>query len=305
MSNVVRQGVEGIGISLNLPHLCQNSLFTQVAIPETVKIPDVKPDMEELLSVMVEAKIVSLRIINTPKGTSQEGQTLTGKKLSIELELNQKVKYIADEPTQSVHSAHFTKKVTSIWIVVPETVKDKNGRDVKIETLLAQGKLLVTPYIEDIYGEQLDKRTIFKNIIVLINVTLDCCYGEANIILTKTAPATTTNGTTFTYTLTIENKGSAVATKVLLQDTAGGPVAYADNFKINGVLVPNANPFQGSPIRPINIGDIPPCTTIKVTYDVRATGTGAITNDASITYNVNPCSTTTKTVSAATSTTVS
>jgi len=157
MSNVVRERVEGIGISNTIPD--PGPHFTEICIPETVTLPEAKPDMEQLISVMVDAKVVSVRLINTPEGLSDEGQNLTGKKLSIELELQQKVKYVADEPTQSVHAAHFNKLVSSIFIVVPANIDDN---------LITQGKYKITPYIEDIYGEQLDKRTIFKNITLLI-----------------------------------------------------------------------------------------------------------------------------------------
>jgi len=178
MGSSVRNQVEGIGITNGVEDLilCPGSYFTEVAVPETVTIPDVKPDMEQLLSVMVDARIVSTRLINTPRGCSEEGQNLTGKKLSIELELQQKVKYVADEPTQSVHAAHFNNLVNSIWVVVPPsvTVRDCNGNPIEVclDQLLREGKVKVTPYIEDIYAEQLDKRNIFKNITVLIVVTV-------------------------------------------------------------------------------------------------------------------------------------
>jgi len=170
MANVVRERVEGIGISDNLENLVLGQYFTEVAIPEVVMIPEAKPDMEQLISVMVDSKVVSVRVIDTPTGTSAEGQHLSSKKLSIELELQQKVKYVADEPTQSVHAAHFTKLVSSIFIVVDPTV---NG--IPVEQLITQGRYVVTSYIEDIYGEQIDKRTVFKNITVLIVVKFLPC----------------------------------------------------------------------------------------------------------------------------------
>jgi hypothetical protein len=176
MGNIVRERVEGIGVYDGIEKIvlvnCStgDQVFTEIAVPETVTIPAAKPNMEELLSVMVDAKILSVRVIDTPVGCSAEGQHLTGKKLSIELELQQKVQYIADEPTQSVHAAHFNKLVNSILIVAPEKINC-----VPIETLLMQGKVVVTPYIEDIYGEKIDKRTIFKNITLLIVVKFVNC----------------------------------------------------------------------------------------------------------------------------------
>jgi hypothetical protein len=174
MGNIVRGRVEGVGIFDGIENIILGDVFTEIAVPEIVVIPEAKPNMEELLSVMVDAKIISVRVIDTPVGTSAEHQNLTGKKLSIELELQQKVKYIADEPTQSVHAAHFSKLVNSILIVAPPKVPN-TAAGIPIETLLMQGKVVVTPYIEDIYGEKLDKRTIFKNITLLIVVKFVNC----------------------------------------------------------------------------------------------------------------------------------
>lgn len=171
MANVVRNFVEGVGIT-NFEDLPVNPLwFTEIAIPEVVCIPEQKPDMEQLMSVMVDAEIVSTRVIVTPVGISSEGQNLSGRKLSVELLLKQKIRYVADEPTQSVHAAHFDKLIASIFIVIP-CCFDIGGKIFTAEELLQLGRLVVTPYIEDIYGEQRDKRCIFKNITVLLNVTV-------------------------------------------------------------------------------------------------------------------------------------
>lgn len=166
MSNVLRDMVDGIGIT-SFNDLPANPLyFTQICVPETVKLPNEKPDIEDLVSVMVDAKVISVRLINTPVSTSREGQILTGRKLIVELKLKQKVTYVAEEPSQSIHAAHFEKLVSSIFVVVPPVIGT-----IPIETLFNRNRILITPYIEDIYGKKIDKRTIFKNITILLNVT--------------------------------------------------------------------------------------------------------------------------------------
>lgn len=164
--------VEGIGVTpYDALPASPISIFTQVSIPEVVCIPCVKPPMEDLLSILVEAKIISVRLIKTPIGVSFEGQRVTGWKLSVELELIQKVKYVADEPTQSVHAAHFKNIVSSIIIVVPDEIP-VGGALIPIEDLFRANRLVITPYIEDIYGEKRGPKEIFKNITVLLNVTV-------------------------------------------------------------------------------------------------------------------------------------
>jgi hypothetical protein len=168
MATVVRDLVEGIGIADVLPD--NPNFFTEVTIPETICLPEQKPDMEQLLSVMVDAQVISVRLVKTPANVeSPEGQFLSGCKLVIELKLREKVKYVADEPTQSVHAAHFENVIKSVFVVVPCTFPTTPPRT--IEELLRLNKVVVTPYIEDIYAKMIDKRCIFKNIAILVDVT--------------------------------------------------------------------------------------------------------------------------------------
>lgn len=162
-----KEPVKTVGVAKELP---QNpKYFTEISIPEVVKIPVQKPDIEQLVQVIVEAEIMSKRIIDTPCVKSFEGQMLSGKKLILELKLRQKIVYVANELSQPVHAAHYEEVLKSVFIIVPKFVDGK-----AIDILLKAGKVRVTPYIEDIYAEQKDKRTVFKNITLLIDVTINC-----------------------------------------------------------------------------------------------------------------------------------
>jgi hypothetical protein len=170
MANNLRNFVEGIGIADTLP--TNPAYFTETSIYEVVCLPEQKPDIEQLISVMADIEVVSTKIIHTPVDiTSPEGQHLSGCKLSFELLIRQKIKYVADEPTQSVHAAHFETTMASVFVVVPCQVVTAPGVTVPISDLLRQGRVVVTPYIEDIYGDQRGKRCIFKNITLLLDVT--------------------------------------------------------------------------------------------------------------------------------------
>ncbi len=155
---------QGIGIAEQLP--LNPQYFTEISIPELVSIPEEKPDIEMLLSCMVEAEIISTRLIKTSCMKSYEGQLLSGRKLILELLLRQKVTYVADIDVQSEHSAHFENQTNSIFIIVPQRVNNT-----AIETLFKKNRIITTPYIEDIYCEKMDSRTIFKNIVLLLDVT--------------------------------------------------------------------------------------------------------------------------------------
>lgn len=168
MASVARNLVEGIGVATSFPS--DPKYFTQVSIPETLCIPNPKPDMEQLLSVAVDPVVEAVKLIDTPVALSNEGQNLSGCKLIIELKLREKVKYVADEPTQTVHAAHYENVLKSIFVVVPCEVND-----IPVRNLLERNRVIVTPYIEDIYAEMVDKRTIFKNIIVFVDVKFIAC----------------------------------------------------------------------------------------------------------------------------------
>lgn len=168
MASTVTNLVQGIGIADSFPE--DPKYFTQLSIPETLIIPQTKPDMEQLLSVTVEAVVESMKLIETPIALSNEGQNLSGCKLIVELRLREKVKYVADEPTQPVHAAHYDNILKSIFIIVPCEV---NG--IPMREYLRRKRVVITPYIEDIYAEMIDKRTVFKNITIFVDANILAC----------------------------------------------------------------------------------------------------------------------------------
>lgn len=157
MASVVKNLIEYIGISDHFPE--SSNVFKQLNVEETLCLPQSKPDIEQIVKVISDLFIKSTKVIKTPKGTSLEGQKLSGFKIVIEGELKQKVQYVADEPTQTVHAAHFNVPF-STYIVLPENYVF--GTPVK-----------VNGYIEDIYAKQMGKRCIFKNVTILL--TADFC----------------------------------------------------------------------------------------------------------------------------------
>jgi hypothetical protein len=128
--------------------------FKQISVQETLKIPSVKPDAEQIICAFVDIEIKNTSLINSFAGISAEGQKSTGKKLAVEGTILQKIEYVADEPTQSVHTVHFNMPF-SIFIVMPLTFTS----DTHVE---------VTSYIEDVFIQLIDKRTILKNVTILL-----------------------------------------------------------------------------------------------------------------------------------------
>lgn len=156
MASIVRNLIEYSGIADILPIAPVN--FKQLSVQETVCLPIAKPDIEQIVKIIVQASITSTRVIVTPIGTSAEGQKLTGFKLVVEGSMLQKIEYVADEPTQSVHAAHFDIPF-STFIVLPAT-------------FVIGSRVQVDAYIEDVFAQQTSKRCIFKNITLLLDAVI-------------------------------------------------------------------------------------------------------------------------------------
>ena len=140
------------GIANMFPH--DVKAFKQLQLQDIMKIPLQKPDVEQIVSVSAQVEITKTNIISTAFGRSCEGQVLTGKKLVVEGKLLQKVEYIADLVEQPIHAAHFCIPFSS-YIVL--------GKEID-----CYSEFKINIYIEDIYVKQLDKRRIFKNVLLML-----------------------------------------------------------------------------------------------------------------------------------------
>jgi len=156
MASIIKGLIEYSGVANNFPEHPLH--FKQFTVQEELMLPAAKPDIEQIIRVLAEVEIKHTRVIETPVATSFEGQKLTGKKLLIEGEIFQKIEYVADEPTQAVHAAHFQVPF-SAYIVLPDWYSD-------------DAKLTVVPYIEDIYIQQIGKRKMFKNVVLFLDAVI-------------------------------------------------------------------------------------------------------------------------------------
>lgn len=138
--------------------------FKEELINQVLSISCNKPDIERVLDISVWPEIQDIHLVETKVGTSNEGQRLSGYKLVIDVKLKEKVTYVADEPTQSVHADQF-EFLKSFFVIVPSVI---NG--VSIHDLVRSSRLQVTPYIEAVKFRMLDKRTIHKCAMIFIDV---------------------------------------------------------------------------------------------------------------------------------------
>jgi len=169
---MLRDFVEIIGIDpvSSFPVLTPAERFTQFITEETLIIPEQKPDIGQITSLMAEASITNYRAIITP----------TGLKVIVNGELNEKVIYTADEPTQSVHSAHFVNQFCT-FIEIPLTLPTGTSSVLQLlQTLgLTLDDVLASPpniIIEDISIRLIDGRTVKKCVVLFT-------WGTVNALL--------------------------------------------------------------------------------------------------------------------------
>jgi len=152
MGKVERNLIEYNGISTCKSTNIRN--FRQTNIDYVFCIPTQKPNIEQVVKVWAKACVLSQKLVKTPKGTSLEGQTVTGYKLMVDGDINLKIEYVALETEQSLHTAHTTFPFCG-YVVLPE---DFNPNSIVSSSVA----------IEDIYSEQLDLRCVYNNITMMI-----------------------------------------------------------------------------------------------------------------------------------------
>lgn len=161
--------IEYNGIDKNLPK--NPTVFTQFNLNKTLCIPIEKPDIERIVRMDTKITIDRYQVIKTPKGTSLEGQTLTGCKLIVQGRINQLIMYVANEREQSVHSAHFEECFCK-FIVLPKNFSPLTS-------------VKVVPYIEDVTITDNDTRCFCECINIFLDTRIcvncdkcknqDCC----------------------------------------------------------------------------------------------------------------------------------
>jgi hypothetical protein len=155
----------GIADPSEFPIITTSNPNTEHIVEETLTIPEAKPDVEQINTILIEAKLYSSRVIVTP----------TGLKVIIDGQLDQKIIYTAAEPTQPVHAAHFIEQFCS-FIEIPVTVPAGISVQDYLQTLgLTLDTVLTAPtkvLIEDVTASLLDPRTIEKCTVLFLWATI-------------------------------------------------------------------------------------------------------------------------------------
>ena len=157
MSKVYKDFVEYNGINISTETKFKN--FNQINIDYNFKISSDKPDIKNLSKVWVDAKIDYHEVIKTAKGKSLNGQVSTGYKLLVSGDICLKIEYYSEGHVEVLHTVKGNFPFCN-YITLPSNFNNSS-------------MILPYVYIEDIFCEILDNRTIYNN----VNLILVCDLG--------------------------------------------------------------------------------------------------------------------------------
>lgn len=134
-------------ITLSIPLAV--STFKHLCLENCLEVPTQKPDIEVINTIGGRISLIKHYVVETPKGTSIEGQTLSGYKLIIHALLELTVEYVSAEAKQSIHSTNYSIPF-STFIVLPSNCPIHSR--IHVETTL-----------ENISFKLLNNRSFFTN----------------------------------------------------------------------------------------------------------------------------------------------
>lgn len=154
MNNLFNQNIEYNGINKYISSNVEN--FTQFNVAYMFQIGSEKKDISSINKVQVKINTTYWEVVNTPIGTSLEGQCLTGKKVILCGDLNFKIEYLSNQNIEIIH-----KKIP-ISISVSIDYEDYDFIE-----------LYPSFSIEDIYCRKENNKEIYVNVTLVGIVDVD------------------------------------------------------------------------------------------------------------------------------------
>lgn len=148
MKKIVRGKTEYGGLCTYIPH--NMKYFSQVNINDILYLDESSPDIHDLIKVHINSNILNNKIVKTPIGESIDGLILTGWKLLSECSFDLRLDYTPSDPNTSIYTTKY--KLPFTCGVSLSTDSTFNSR------------YIPSVFIEDIYSEIIDSRSILVNI---------------------------------------------------------------------------------------------------------------------------------------------
>ena len=161
-----------------------NNFWTQIAIQESLCIPNTRPEIEQITGINVAARIITKKVIVTPSTNgcpNFEGKILTGRKLIVQGEICQTISYVAALCEKSVHTVRFAIPF-SAFIVIPKSVRVwYKGEEQEVDSLHITYE--INTYLEDVLVTPINPRALFDNILLLLQAVPEAvnkCLDEVS-----------------------------------------------------------------------------------------------------------------------------
>ncbi|MGL6174799.1 MAG: DUF3794 domain-containing protein [Cellulosilyticaceae bacterium] len=152
MVKTMRDLIEYYGICKytyeEIPH------FREFNLDYMLYLPEIKADIDQIVKVWVTPYIVGQKVIVTPIGTSLEGYRSTGYKLIVTGDVRIKIEYVALQTEQGLHTTQVSLPF-STYITLPERFNQN-------------AYIKVTPLIQDICSDLMDRRCIYNNMTMMV-----------------------------------------------------------------------------------------------------------------------------------------
>ncbi|MEG0857420.1 MAG: hypothetical protein RSG52_13175 [Terrisporobacter sp.] len=156
--------IKYIGINEDLP--TDIKYFKEEIVDGILFKKEIAKPIEEVVSLSVNSKISSIKLINTSIRTSNEGKKLSGKKLLVEVKLSYTVRYTSNTIEKYLYL--LKNDITKImYIVVPKEIDD-----CKIEDFVRKKKIQVQPFVEDLYIENRCSSSVYIRTLLLLNANI-------------------------------------------------------------------------------------------------------------------------------------
>lgn len=146
--------------------ISQPYFSTEKSIVEFLPLPPHKPQIIQIMDTHIVPTILDYSFSEVEEGLSYEGQSLYGIILVVHLEYAQKMTYMSNDASETIHSAHYSS-LRSISIHLPKYVKNIN-----IATLLKSGSLTIHPSVESVIPKILNSRSIQQFSLLKVSVIL-------------------------------------------------------------------------------------------------------------------------------------
>lgn len=152
------EGVRDINKNFKLPE--SPKYFKDIDITHELNI---EQGYQKILLSRVNIKVGEISIIKTPIMVSNQGMNFTGYKLMIELICNEVIKYM---PKKSNEELAIVRQniVKNVFVTVPGEYNNRTLQDI-----VRLKKVIVNPYVEDVYVYEINERKAKINISVFVN----------------------------------------------------------------------------------------------------------------------------------------